>query len=318
MRVRELLNVLVTDSLGRVGCTTEEGVSALRLATLAQDCNLRAAVYIQPAVMRRAAPHWPEYAIEATCLGLFMISAATMTTVLQHPSSPLAGWSSVPMLRRVPMGVAMGLTSAALIYSPLGTRSGAHMNPAVTLTFLWLRKIAPIDAAGYVLAQFAGALAGIAIATVALAGLPAHPSVNYAATVPGSAGLAIAFGAELLISFVLMSVVLRMSNTPHLARFTGIGASLLVATYIIVEAPVSGMSMNPARTLGSNLFASLFSAIWIYFVAPPVGMLLAGEWYARRHGQARVRCAKLHHPVSAHCIFHCGHQESVYELERSL
>jgi aquaporin Z len=268
--------------------------------------------------MQQAAAHWREYAIEATCLGLFMISAAGMTTLLQHPASPVAGWSEVPVLRRVPMGLAMGLTSAALIYSPLGARSGAHMNPAVTLTFLRLRKIAPIDAAGYVLAQFGGALAGIATATFVLAGLPAHPSVNYAATVPGRTGLLIAFAAELVISFVLMSLVLRMSNTPRLSRFTGLGASLLVATYIIVEAPISGMSMNPARTLGSNAFASLFSTLWIYFVAPPVGMLLAGEWYARRHGRARVRCAKLHHPDSIPCIFQCGYKEPIHELERTV
>jgi aquaporin Z len=67
--------------------------------------------------------------------------------------------------------------------------------------------------------------------------------------------------------------------------------------------------MNPARTLGSNLPAALFSTLWIYFTAPPIGMLLAGEWYARRHGLARVRCAKLHHPRSVRCIFDCGHKE---------
>lgn len=261
--------------------------------------------------MKRLAVHWPEYAIEATCLAIFMISAAGMATLLQHPSSPIAGWSAAPLLQRVPMGVAMGLTSAALIYSPLGARSGAHMNPAVTLTFLRLRKIAPVDAAGYVLAQFAGGLAGIAIATWALAGLPAHPAVNYVATTPGRAGPAIAFAAEMAISFFLMSVVLRMSNTPQLARFTGIGASLLVGAYIIVEAPFSGMSMNPARTLGSNVFASMLSTLWIYFIAPPAGMLLAGEWYTRRHGHSRVRCAKLHHADSVRCIFHCGHKEPV-------
>jgi aquaporin Z len=259
--------------------------------------------------MKRLAAHWPEYAMEATCLGLFMISAAGMSTLLQHPSSPIAGWSTAPMLQRVPMGVAMGLTNAALIYSPLGARSGAHMNPAVTLTFLRLQKIAAIDAAGYVLAQFVGGLAGIAIATWALAGLPAHPAVNYVATLPGGAGPAIAFAAEMMISFLLMWVVLRMSNTPKLARFTGIGASLLVTTYIIVEAPFSGMSMNPARTLGSNVFASMLSTLWIYFIAPPVGMLLAGEWYARRHGHTGIRCAKLHHTASVRCIFHCGHKE---------
>jgi aquaporin Z len=259
--------------------------------------------------MKRLGMHWPEYAIEAVCLGLFMISAAAVATLLQHPSSPIAGWSSAPLLQRVPMGVAMGLTNAALIYSPLGARSGAHMNPAVTLTFLRLRKIAPLDAAGYLLGQFAGGLAGIAIAVRALAGLPAHPAVNYVATIPGRSGAAFAFAAEMLISFVLMSVVLGMSNAPRLARFTGLGASLLVAACIVLEAPFSGMSMNPARTLASNVFASMLSTLWIYFIAPPAGMLLAGEWYARRRGHGGIRCAKLHHPRSGRCIFRCGHKE---------
>jgi aquaporin Z len=257
--------------------------------------------------MKRLAAHWPEYVMEATCLGLFMISAAAMSTLLQHPSSPIAGWSTASMLQRVPMGVAMGLTNAALIYSPLGARSGAHMNPAVTLTFLRLQKIAAIDAAGYVLAQFVGGLAGIAIATWALAGLPAHPAVNYVATLPGSAGPAIAFAAEMAISFLLMLVVLRMSNTPKLARFTGIGASLLVATYIIVEAPLSGMSMNPARTVASALPGGLFEALWIYFAGPAAGMLLAVEAYRLIRRTPDVICAKLNHHTQRRCIFRCGY-----------
>lgn len=259
--------------------------------------------------MNRLALHWPEYAIEATCLALFMVSAAGVATLLQHPASPFSGWSTAPMLQRIPMGVAMGLTNAALVYSHLGARSGAHMNPAVTLTFLRLRKIAPVDAAGYVLAQFLGGFAGIWLATFAFAGLPAHPSVNFVATVPGSAGVVAAFAAELTMSFVLMTTVLRMTNTPRLARFTGAGASLLVAIYIVFEAPFSGMSMNPARTFGSNLLASMSSSLWIYLIAPPAGMLLAGEWYSRRNGHAPVRCAKLHHASSARCIFYCHHQE---------
>jgi aquaporin Z len=259
--------------------------------------------------MTRAAAHWPEYAIEGACLALFMISAAAFTTLLQHPSSPVAQWTAAPLLQRIPMGLAMGLTSAALIYSPLGARSGAHMNPAVTLTYLRLGRVAPADAAGYVVAQFVGGLAGIAIATAMFAGLPAHPSVNYAATAPGAAGPAAAFAAELAISFLLMFAVLCISNTPALARYTGLAASLLVAVYIVIEAPISGMSMNPARTLGSNLFAALLSPLWIYFLAPPAGMLLASECYVRRFGVARVSCAKLHHPATAHCIFHCAHKE---------
>jgi aquaporin Z len=260
--------------------------------------------------MTRRPAHWPEYLIDGSCLALFMVSATVMATLLQHPASPLAEWNSNPLLQRVPMGVAMGLTCVALIYSPLGARSGAHMNPAVTLTFLRLGKMAPWDAAGYVGAQFAGGAIGVLAATWALDGLPADPAVNFVATVPGDGGSSLAFAAELVISFVMMMVVLQMTNRPRLARFTGLVAGLLVTFYIVFEAPLSGMSMNPARTLGSNALAADWSPLWIYFTAPPLGMLLAAEWFRRRHGIARVRCAKLHHARSVPCHFHrCAHEE---------
>src|SRR5439155_1532511 len=82
----------------------------------------------------------------------------------------------------------------------------------------------------------------------------------------------IAFIAELIIAFILMTVVLNVSNTPHLARFTGIFAGCLVATYITLEAPFSGMSMNPARTFSSAFVGHLWTGLWIYFIAPVLAM----------------------------------------------
>ena len=102
-----------------------------------------------------------------------------------------------------------------------------------------------------------------------------------------------------------MSVVLRVSNTARIARFTGLFAGALVMTYISIEAPISGMSMNPARTFGSTFFAMDWRAIWIYFTAPPLGMLLAAEVYLRLKGAEGVACAKLHHQNPKRCIF-CG------------
>jgi aquaporin Z len=251
--------------------------------------------------------HWPEYAIEAGCLALFMLSAAGFSTLLQHPASPVAGalaaWPAGPAAHRVPMALAMGLTAIGLIYSPLGARSGAHMNPSLTLTFYRLGRISGRDATGYILGQFAGGAIGIVAASLLLHGLPGDPSVNYAATVPGAAGAAAAFAAEAGISFLMMSVVLVGSNTPSLARYTGLFAGALVAIYIVFEAPLSGMSMNPARTLGSNVLARSTESLWIYFTAPPLGMLLAAEAYARLRGLPRVACAKLNHPAAGRCIF---------------
>jgi aquaporin Z len=202
----------------------------------------------------------------------------------------------------------MGLTAIAIIYSPLGKRSGAHINPAVTLTFFRLGKIEPWDAFFYVLAQFAGGTGGVLIASLILGPAIADPAVNYVTTAPGAAGHGAAFVAELIISFILMSVVLVSSNARRLERLTGLFAGALVATYISVEAPISGMSMNPARTFSSALPAQMWTALWIYFTAPPLGMLLAAEAYTRlKKGRTAVACAKLHHRNNQRCIFRCSH-----------
>src|SRR5207247_5718602 len=129
-------------------------------------------------------------------------------------------------------------------------------------------------------------------------------AVHYEATVPGPWRPGIAFLRALAISFRLMMMVLVVSNS-RLARLTGLFAGVLVATYIGVEAPLSGMSMNPARTLGSAVHAGQWTALWVYFTAPPLGMLAAAEAYLRLPGARQVWCAKLHHDNDKRCIFHC-------------
>jgi aquaporin Z len=249
--------------------------------------------------------HWPEYLMEATELGLFMFSACSFTALLYHPSSPVAQTIHDGLLRRLVMGTAMGATAVAIIFSPLGKRSGAHFNPSVTWTFFRLGKINASDAAFYTLFQFAGGIAGVLLASLALGQLLAHQSVNYAATLPGPDGPIVAFFAEILISFILMSVVLTISNTKRLARWTGMFAGALVATYITIESPISGMSMNPARTFSSAVGAHVWMSLWIYFFAPPVGMLLAAEVY-KLVNTGTIACAKLHHHNNKPCIFRCN------------
>jgi aquaporin Z len=253
--------------------------------------------------------HYPEYLIEAAGLGIFMIVAAAITTIVEHPNSPLHQEIAEPLLRRSLIGIGMGLTAISLIYSPWGKQSGAHFNPVVTLTFLRLGKVKPRDAFFYIVAQFLGGLLGILLATRLLGNPFADPSIRYIVTVPGSQGAIAAFFAELTISFGLMMTVLIVSNTAKFARFTGIFAGILVATYITIEAPLSGMSMNPARTLASAIPAQNWAAIWIYFTAPLLGMFLASEVYIRIRGQKAVRCAKLHHQNHKRCIFRCGYRD---------
>src|SRR5262250_2695746 len=111
---------------------------------------------------RAIGEHWPEYLMEGAGLGLFMLSACVFMTFLFHPGSPIPSGFDSPILRRSLMGLAMALTAVSIIYSPWGRRSGAHLNPAVTLTFLRLGKVAPPDFVGYITAQFIGAIVGIA------------------------------------------------------------------------------------------------------------------------------------------------------------
>jgi aquaporin Z len=249
--------------------------------------------------------HWPEYLMEGAELGLFMLSASLFGALLEHPGSPVRAAVADPFLRRVLMGIAMGTTAVLIVKSPLGQQSGAHFNPAVTTTFFRLGKVKGEDAVFYVAAQFAGAVAGMLLARVLLRDALAHPSVGYVATLPGEAGPLVALAAEALISFLLMSAILLVSNDPRVARFTPYVAGALVATYIALEAPISGMSMNPARTFGSAALAGAYPSYWVYVLGPLAGMLLAAEVHVRARGVATVACAKLDHRSERRCIF-CG------------
>ncbi|MEP7064806.1 MAG: aquaporin [Gemmatimonadota bacterium] len=245
--------------------------------------------------------HWREYLIEASALAMFMVSACVFGTLLWYPGSPASTVVFEGLGRRALMGVAMGLTLVTIVYSPWGKRSGTHMNPAFTLTFLRLGRIAPHDAAWYIVAQFAGGTIGVMIASAIVGGPLGHPSVNYVATAPGMAGRVVAFVAEATISGALMLCVLTVSAMPKWERYTGLCAALLVALYIAFEAPLSGMSMNPARTVGSAMAAHQWTAIWLYFTAPLSGMMAAAEWALHRRGEAALPCGKMSHSLP--CLF---------------
>src|SRR6516162_4779324 len=133
-------------------------------------------------MIRALREHWPEYLCEAAELGLFMISAGLFTILLHHPSSPVLNFIPSEFTRRMLTGIAMGGTAIALVFSPLGKRSGAHFNPAVTLTFWRLGKVENWDALFYVIAQFIGGIGGVLLVSLFARMALANPSVNYVAT----------------------------------------------------------------------------------------------------------------------------------------
>ncbi len=246
---------------------------------------------------------WREYASEALGLGLFMCSASVFAMLLFATEGPVEPILPSPDVRRDLMGLAMGATAVALIRSPFGTRSGAHLNPAVTLAFLRLRLIRPIDALWYIVAQLAGGSVAMLLLALVARPLLADPGVNFVVTAPGPRGPLVAWVAEFVISFVLLASVLSVRHRASLSRFTPWLAGLLVALFIAVEAPLSGMSMNPARTIASAIAVGDAPSLWVYLTAPLVGMLAAAEFSL--HAGNPALCARLGNHGGHRCIFRC-------------
>lgn len=249
--------------------------------------------------------HLDLYLIEGALLGAFMVSACACTVVMFHPRSPPAIRVRRPLARRAVVGLAMAATAVLLITSPWGRRSGAHMNPAVTLAFTLLGKVDPRDAVGYIAGQFAGGVGGVLTARLLLG--PSLAEVRYAVTQPGPPprGAPVAFAAELTIAFILFATVLVVSNLPVTMAYTPIAAAGLVFLFITFEAPLSGMSLNPARTVASAVVARTYRGIWIYLLGPPLGMIAAAGVYAALLGTQAVHCARLDHRGELPCPFHC-------------
>lgn len=253
--------------------------------------------------------NWPEYLIEAWALGTFMVSAGVFTVLVENPQYPVRQLVENADVRRLMIGLAMGITAVGLIYSAWGKRSGAHMNPAVTIAFYRLGKMHRWDAIYYIAFQILGGLAGVLLVQLFFGEAFTAAPVSYIVTVPGEAGVAPAFAAEFVMSMLLMFVILSVSNHLKWQHLTGFAAGGLVATYITLEAPYSGMSINPARTIASALPAGNWSDWWLYLVAPISGMLAGVELYRRCWPRAIVRYAKLVWCDKQRCI-HSGYVPS--------
>ncbi|KAH9319150.1 hypothetical protein KI387_020919, partial [Taxus chinensis] len=171
------------------------------------------------------------------------------------------------------LGVSLvwGMAVMILIYS-LGHISGAHFNPAVTLAFASIKKFPLKDIPGYIAAQVVGSIAA-GIVLYHLFGDIAH----MAATVPAGSEIQ-SFVLEILITFLLMFVVCGVAtDTRAVGELAGLAVGTTVAMVVIVAGPISGASLNPARTIGSAVAGRIFTSIWIYMVAPPIGSI-AGAW----------------------------------------
>jgi len=247
------------------------------------------------------------YAIEAAGLGGFLFVVGVVDSALFAPQSPLDSFTTSNALKRLFVGIAAGLYLIGLVYSPWGKESGAHINPSITLAYLRLRKIRAFDAGFYIGAQFVGAVLGVALLAAVMGSWVSDPAVNYIVTAPGIWGWGAAFFAELGITFSMMLLGLESTSSERFRHYTGLLCGAWLALLILWESPISGTSLNPARSTGSNVIAVEWNNLLLYFIAPPRGAQLAVFAYRRGDKSRQVPCAKLHHhprdhPGTQRCI----------------
>ena len=241
--------------------------------------------------------HWPHYLAEAAGIAFFVACSGLLAMLIKYPGSPVH--QALPdneLLRRGLIGLGVCCVLVLIVYSPWGKRSGAHINPAVTLAFWQLGKIKPADALWYVLAQVAGAIGAAQVLKHVCGDWYAHPTIKYNVTQPAGPTLLaalVAFGAEFLMAFLLMQVTLYCLHSARLKEWTGWLLGALLALYVTFEAPLSGMSVNPARTLGTAVAAGRYEALWVYWLAPPLAMWLATVAFRRFHHGQPLECAIL-------------------------
>lgn len=254
----------------------------MAMAVRRRDCVLSARRFMFAFIGR----HWRHYLAEAAGLAFFIMSASIITTQLRYKEAWLHGIITTPFAQLATLGLLMSFVVAAIVYTPWGNKSGAHINPAVTIAMWRLGKIDTHDALFYIFSQFVGAVAAVQIAGLILGAGYMKDGTNYVVTQPGPAGATAAFIAEWIISFVLMMVLMWALNDEKREKYAGLMLAILLGFYLVVEEPFSGMSLNPARSFASAFAAREWKDFWIYFVAPISAMLAAAEIFRFATGGA--------------------------------
>ena len=218
--------------------------------------------------------HIPEYIAEflgTACLIFFGLSAVVFDF---GENLPMTHWIPNHSLRLLITGLCFAGTGSLVALSPLGRLSGGHINPSVSLAF-WLHgKMRLPDFLGYVIAQMLGGICGAA----ALAGVwEKHASsVQNGMTLPGVGwSWEAAFLFEVALTGILVGLIFIFVSTRSLVRWTPLMNWLVVATMVWLEAPISGTSLNPARSFGPALITGRWDYQWLYATAPPIGAALA-------------------------------------------
>lgn len=247
--------------------------------------------------------HWPEYGAELLGTAFLLFVGVSAVIFDFDKSFPLAHLLPNKSIRLLITGLLFSGSGSLVAISPLGKLSGGHINPAVTLAYWVQGKLHHFDLGGYILGQLLGATIGIVLVVLVWRGHAA--SVNDGATVPGAGyPLWIVFLAETSLTFLLILSIFLFTSSHRLMHWTPLMVWLLIGVMVCLEAPISGTSLNPARSFGPALVSWFWYDHWLYWVAPSLGALLAvAAFRLLMVGERDVLTAKL---------FHVPHYRSVF------
>lgn len=248
--------------------------------------------------------HWPEYSAELLGTAFLVFIALSAVTFNLGPGSPLATMLPSSSARRLVTGLILAAGGPLVAVSPLGKLSGAHLNPALSLAF-WLQgKMHPHDLAGYLTSQLLGAVLGAGVAVLLWRGWAAR--VRNGITTPGM-GYSIwsVLLIEMGLTCLLVLAIFLFLSSHRLLHWTPLMTWLLIMFIYWLAAPISGSSLNPARSFGPALVSWFWRDQWIYYLASPIGALLAVGLFRllSRVGIHDVLTAKLFHVPRYRCIF---------------
>jgi aquaporin Z len=247
--------------------------------------------------------HWPEYGAELVGTAFLLFGGLSAVVFDFGTGSPLAHVLPDASLRRLITGLLFAGSGSLVAISPLGKLSGAHINPAVSLAFWMQGKMHHFDLGGYILGQLLGAILG----TVLVIGVWGEraASVGFGRTVPGVGyPLWLVFLAEMSLTFLLVFSIFIFVSSHRLMRWTPLMVWILVAMMVWLEAPISGTSLNPARSFGPALLSWFWQVHWLYWIAPPLGALLAvGAFRLLPMGKRDVLTGKLFHVPYYRSVF---------------
>jgi len=216
---------------------------------------------------------WALFVSELIGTALLVLVGLSLVILMFGTGTPMARLIPSEGLRRLITGFFFGTTGACIALSPVGKVSGAHINPAVTLGFRLMGKLDLRTTLGYIGAQLIGAVVG---SLPLLLWGTMGKSLAFGATLPGSGNtLSTVLLGEVITTFTMVALLSVFLGFRTIRPFTPLIFPPLYAIMVWAEAPISGTSTNPARSLGPSVISGQWQGWWIYWIGPMAGMLLA-------------------------------------------